>query len=88
MVIDFQLFLDAVPMIIAIAAITITIWGMKKKATKDRVDAMDKRLDTYYRDLAKCEETVKALKAENVTLRKDKMDLLQKVAELASGDKE
>ncbi len=88
MAIDIAVFLDVAPLVIAILAVILSVWGMRKKATKDRVDAMDNRLDRYYHDLAKCEETVSALKAENKTLRKDKMDLLEKVAELASGDKE
>jgi len=88
MAIDVSVFLDVAPLVIAIMAVVLSVWGMRKKATKDRVDAMDKRLDRYYHDLARCEATVRALKTENKTLRKDKMDLLEKVAELASGDKE
>ncbi len=76
------------PIIIATGSILLTLWGMRKKATKDRVTAMEKRVDKTLGDLAKCEEIVKSLKVENRTLRKDKMDLLEKVAELVSGDKE
>jgi len=75
------------PIIIASASVLLTLWGMKKKATKDRVAAMEKRVDGTLGELVRCEEIVKALKTENRTLRKDKMDLLEKVAELV-GDKD
>jgi regulator of replication initiation timing len=61
---------------------------MRKKATKDRVAAMEERVDRTCQDLARCEEALKTFKTENKSLRKDKMDLLEKVAELVSGDKE
>lgn len=83
---NFQLFLDIIPIVIACIAVALTVLGMKKKATKDRLDAMDRRIDRAYQDLAKCEETTKILKTENKSLRQDKVDLLQKVAELAKGD--
>lgn len=85
---EYDWILSIGPIVIACASVVLTLWGMRKKATKDRVAAMEERVDRTCRELSKCEEAVQALKAENRTLRKDKMDLLEKVAELVSGDKE
>ena len=85
---EFDWIFSIAPLVIACASVVLTLWGMKKKATKDRVAAMEERVDRTCRELSKCEEAVKSLKAENKSLRKDKMDLLEKIAEIVSGDKE
>jgi uncharacterized protein YoxC len=79
-------FVAIIPIAISIVSLALAVYTMKKKAERNLLDDMERRIDmassdiqNYKRKLKECEQRKIYLENENDTLRHDKIALLEKL---------
>jgi TATA-binding protein-associated factor Taf7 len=69
-----------VPIAIAMGSLALTVYQMRKKAGRDSIDDVDKKIDRALKALKECEANLKQCGHEKDELRREKFSLLEQIA--------
>lgn len=68
------------PIVISAFTLALTIYNIRKKATRNKLQDLKDTIDYVKKELKEAEDKIKALEQENEGLRKDKFSLLERLA--------
>lgn len=70
------------PIIISAISLLITLRSMKKRASREKIVDVEQKVEKALRMLKECEEEVKAIGREKDELRREKFELLERLAKI------
>lgn len=71
------------PIIISGVSLLITVRSMRKRASREKIVDVEQKVDKALKMLKDCEEEVKAIGREKDELRREKFELLERLAKIS-----